>query len=197
MCDKCFPGWFLHASKTVCDTAGCPLHEYTVSTEICQGELFENVLCYHTACPLDNGCLDCRRDTGACTWCPVGEQGAGFGCAACPAGYALGTSVKNGQCKQCDTVAQRSSSDRTRCYCNKNYYHDMSKAQGAPEYVGDCLPCPNGGVCDGDDALPRAAIGYYSSPDMQFAYIACVPAEACAGNDECAPGYAGVFADVC
>jgi len=111
-------------------------------------------------------------------------------CYNCEDGYVNGVGAYSSVCSVCDATSQTTSSDRSRCLCNKEFYHVKSKSTG-PEYLNPCIKCPVGAICDGSDALPRTAPGYFSSPDAEFSYLACVPAEACSGEDECADGYTG------
>ena len=85
----------------------------------------------------------------------------------------------------------------------------------APGFYGredeDCLPCPDGADCagfvDGTHTYPQARPNFYnlngstfaeacagldvdSNPERQVCIVACSPAEACLGDNQCATGYA-------
>jgi len=115
-------------------------------------------------------------------------------CEACPEGmYNNLTAATN--CTVCpsNTRSMRNQTDITGCHCKVNFF-SPSKQPGM-----DCLPCPEGATCEGDEAPIVPAEGFWadtSAAEISDVYE-CPLRSACLGNGTCSEGYMGRVCDDC
>jgi cysteine-rich repeat protein len=161
---------------------GADVHgEAPIVFEVCPpGSASPNVQTPCSVCP--PGAYQARSGATECERCPI-EQFAPLAgssaCTVCPAGT--------------DTRASLAAPDSIgHCKCAPGFFHP----QGANGTA--CLPCKDGGRCDGGAAPPVPRPGYWSLSAFEL-FMPCDVASACPGlgYGKCAEGYLGIRCGDC
>jgi hypothetical protein len=87
--------------------------------------------------------------------------------------FRLSTSANCTRCPANTAVFGADGSLRRHCLCERGFSHP-DPTPGEP-----CLPCPDGGVCDGQLTMPRAKPGFWGS-DTSAVFLKCDNAISCA-----------------
>eukprot|EP01080_Neovahlkampfia_damariscottae_P001371 gene1371-11993_t len=135
--------------------------------------------------------------TISCTFCEEGtyKPTIGFGkCFECPEGTYM--NQKNAtQCFECPiySTSKAGAKDVKECYCSDGNFIDPSNKY-------NCLPCPQGGICQGDNLTkPIAQPGYWYTDDKYWSFYSCYPKSSCGGfgSENCTAGYTGSLCGYC
>ena len=114
----------------------------------------------------------------------VGEGREGWECQACSEGSeAPGTSFD--ECRPIGDCVENTVRDSGTglCLCKAGFW----VPSGEPDVA--CIPCPVGGVCDGQTARPVAGPGYFPGAADGSLFEQCPNSRSCTGGGGCAAGY--------
>lgn len=107
-------------------------------------------------------------------------------CIACPRNSF--SNVSNAvSCTDCPTgtwtMDATQASSPEQCVCLAGFYSPSGRAAGES---GGCLPCPTGGFCAGNAALPVALPGFVPATEAGTLFYECPVREVCAASVHCA-----------
>jgi hypothetical protein len=191
------PALLVTPMTAVCLVAAHPKGAYPVTVSLNGGSdvhPFPELLFSFSDC--DPG-FSAESSADPCTACPAGAfkplPGPGL-CQPCDTG-AFSEVAGSANCTRCPAntaVFGADGSLRRHCLCERGFFHP-DPTPGEP-----CLPCPDGGVCDGQLTMPRAKPGFWGS-DTSAVFLQCDNAISCPGGDPgtCAEGHLGRMCAEC